>query len=166
MTERERIIEIIQKSVDGCAEYWAGEIADGLLDNGVTVLPCKVGDKVYQRDNVGRIYEHEIKKIVYDTGLIAFDESAIGKTVFLTREEAKIPLKKLEAKLEKIRKIKSYGTPPFDEADPYYEREPWQKFGGISSGICMAWGWFRDGVILEKTTDEDIEKALKERGNK
>ena len=35
MTEREKMIKIIQNSVDGCAEHWAGLIADGLLENGV-----------------------------------------------------------------------------------------------------------------------------------
>lgn len=37
MTEREKLIGIIQNSVDGCAEYWAGLIADGLLENGVKI---------------------------------------------------------------------------------------------------------------------------------
>ena len=47
-----------------------------------------MGDAVYQRDTGGRIYETVIKTIFYDTGGIAFDERAIGKTVFLTREDA------------------------------------------------------------------------------
>lgn len=33
---RERMIKLIQSSVDGCSAYWAGRIADGLLDNDVT----------------------------------------------------------------------------------------------------------------------------------
>lgn len=33
---RDRLVELIQDSVDGCATYWAGRIADGLLANGVT----------------------------------------------------------------------------------------------------------------------------------
>lgn len=37
MTEREKLIEIIQKSVCGCAEYWAGLIADGLIKSGVKI---------------------------------------------------------------------------------------------------------------------------------
>ena len=39
MTERERLIELIQKSVDGCARHWAEVIADYLLANGVITLP-------------------------------------------------------------------------------------------------------------------------------
>lgn len=55
-------------------------------------LPCKVGDVVYQEDGV-RVYPFTVEKIVFDTGFIAFDENAIGKTVFLTREEAEKALK-------------------------------------------------------------------------
>lgn len=61
-----------------------------------------------------------------------------------------------------IRTIKSYTKPPFIENDAYYEREPWQKFGGISSGIVMKWCWFSDEAILEKATENDILKAAKE----
>lgn len=36
MNDREKMIELIQSAVDGCAEYWAGLIADHLIANGVT----------------------------------------------------------------------------------------------------------------------------------
>lgn len=36
MTDREKLIELIQSAVDGCATYWAGLIADHLMANGVT----------------------------------------------------------------------------------------------------------------------------------
>ena len=87
MTPKERLIELIMDSVGGCARNWAEVIADHLLKNGIIVPPCKVGDVVYQTDGV-RIYEGQIKEIIYDTGLIVFDERAIGNTVFLTREGA------------------------------------------------------------------------------
>ena len=48
----------------------------------------KVGDKIYQYDNGGRIYESTITKIIYDTDGISFDERAIGKSVFMSRKEA------------------------------------------------------------------------------
>ena len=78
------------------------DIADYLLANGVIVPPCKVGDKIYQTDGV-RIYESEIREIfqdriatiIYDTDGIAFDERAIGKTVFLTKEDAELKLKEM-----------------------------------------------------------------------
>lgn len=47
MNERERLIELIQKSVDGCARNWAEKIADHLLENGVIVPPVKVGNTVF-----------------------------------------------------------------------------------------------------------------------
>lgn len=65
-------------------------------------------------------------------------------------------------KLEKIKKIKEYEEPPWDDNDIYYHREPWQKFGGVSSGICMNWCWYRDEIIDAKTTDEDVDMAYNE----
>jgi len=61
---------------------------DGCDDNGVTIPLVKVGDTVYQTDNAGDIYESQVTQVVYGTKGIAFDERAIGKSVFLTREEA------------------------------------------------------------------------------
>lgn len=37
MDIREKLVEIIQNSVGGCARHWAEIIADGLIANGVTV---------------------------------------------------------------------------------------------------------------------------------
>lgn len=55
-------------------------------------LPCKVGDTVYQTDGI-RIYENKIERIIFDTNNIGFDETSIGKSIFLTREEAEKALK-------------------------------------------------------------------------
>lgn len=63
----EKIAELVEKERDG--------------------LTCKVGDTVYQADAV-HLYELKISKIIYDAGHLAFDESAIGISVFLTRQEA------------------------------------------------------------------------------
>jgi hypothetical protein len=41
MTDREKLIKLIQSAVDGCAEYWAGLIADSLIANGVTFATDK-----------------------------------------------------------------------------------------------------------------------------
>lgn len=59
------------------------------------VLPCKVGDTVYQVD-ANRIYPVTIKRLIYDAGYIGFGEKAFGKTVFLTREEAEAALAKMD----------------------------------------------------------------------
>lgn len=57
----------------------------------LVVLPCKVGDTVYQID-AERVYESEVKWIIFDCDDIAFDERAIGGSIFLTREEAEAEL--------------------------------------------------------------------------
>lgn len=56
-------------------------------DGPLSAQPCKVADKVYQTDGV-RLYESTVRSVIFDTENVAFDEGAIGKTVFLTREEA------------------------------------------------------------------------------
>ena len=65
------------------------------IENSPTVdaveLPCKVGDTIYQVDS-NKIYPITIKNLIYDAGHIAFDENAIGKSVFLTRKEAEAKL--------------------------------------------------------------------------
>ena len=66
--------------------------ADRLIESGVVKLPCKIGDVVYQVSTDRNIYQSTIKSIIYDTSSIAFDERAIGKTVFLSREEAEAAL--------------------------------------------------------------------------
>ena len=77
-------------------------IADYLARNGVIVPPCKVGDKVYQTDEI-RIYESTVmevtyttNKVVYCTENICFDETAIGRSIFLTKEEAEKALEEKE----------------------------------------------------------------------
>ena len=61
-------------------------------DRRLVALPCKVGDTVYQID-AERVYESEVKWIIFDCDDIAFDERAIGGSIFLTREEAEAALK-------------------------------------------------------------------------
>lgn len=85
--------------------------ADYLLENGVVVLPCKVGDVVYSIDEncVGEVdveYIHWLKNRIwefygwrrrgsYRTGFF-FREADIGKTVFLTKEEAEKALEEMK----------------------------------------------------------------------
>lgn len=113
---KERLVELIEKAkVLRSLDILSGDpdvivdmptedeyIADYILANGVIVPPCKVGDIVYETDGV-RIYELEIfdislrkNKPYYETESIDFDDDAIGKSIFLTREKA-------EAKLEEMK---------------------------------------------------------------
>lgn len=77
------------------------ELAEADKDERVVVLPCKVGDKLY-RVFAGEIFEHRVGSMKYFAIQGKWDietypfcpcvESSIGKTVFLTREEAQKPL--------------------------------------------------------------------------
>lgn len=93
MTGRERLIELL-KNVPRNTRAFYDQFADYLLENGVIVPPCKVGDTVYETDGI-RIYELIIldislhkNKPYYETESLDFDDYAIGKSIFLTREEA------------------------------------------------------------------------------
>lgn len=96
MSERERLVELLDQNCGYVEEQKAEMLADYLLENGVIVSPVKVGDTVYQTDTAGRIYASTVKNIIYDTSSIAFDERAIGITVFLTQEEAEKALKGMQ----------------------------------------------------------------------
>lgn len=102
---KERLVELIQKSVNGCARNWAETIADYLLANGVVVPLLQTGQIVY-RVSKGMMWEVKIWKIEicgktisyidnYDKSFLA---THIGKGVFLTREEAEAKLKESESK--------------------------------------------------------------------
>ena len=100
MTERERLIELILSadiSLFGTDKSFAEVYADYLLEKGVIVLPCKVGDTIYRcGDPIKKVYEWEIEHVeLYFDEIVFVDDSDneftaadIGKTVFLTREEA------------------------------------------------------------------------------
>ncbi len=89
MNQKEKLIEIMTECpVINISSYESiCELIDHLIANGVVVLPCKVGDTVYQVD-LARVYESKITKMIYETDGVGFDSRAIGKHVFLTREEA------------------------------------------------------------------------------
>ena len=48
---------------------------------------------VYQTDGVD-IYESTVRKVIYDTGHFAFDDDAIGHSVWLSREAAEAALER------------------------------------------------------------------------
>ena len=85
------------------------KVADPLLraqaDGRLVVLPCKVGDKLY-RVFAGEIFEHRVGSMKYFAIQGRWDietypfcpyvESSIGKTIFLTREEAEAALEAMK----------------------------------------------------------------------
>ena len=105
MDVREKLIELLQNAKSAMkSENLSCDIArnmfvvDFMMSNGVTVQECKLGDKIYQTDGV-RIYESIIgeitltaKRTIFVTENIAFDERAIGNSVFLSYAEAEAHL--------------------------------------------------------------------------
>lgn len=109
---RDRLIELIRESINGCARTLAGVIADYLLENGVIVPPCKVGDTVYEFFDVPGFYSiteltvenitvgvNPKKCVLYtkskkSNSRYRFFDDSFGKTLFFTREEAERALRK------------------------------------------------------------------------
>lgn len=111
MTERERLIELLLKSnyscrIEDCKKCGWGDKcfiyreADYLLENGVIVPPCKVGDTVYYIC-FGKIYKgkcHAITRHENSLQIHLYDydrdnASIASDKVFRTKEEAKKTLK-------------------------------------------------------------------------
>lgn len=70
------------------------ELAQADKDGRLLVLPCKVGDTVYQID-FGYNEKETVRgySVYMHTNLYNFRPSSIGKTVFFTHEEAEAALK-------------------------------------------------------------------------
>ena len=111
MTERERLIKLLDEriAIQECSfspdkPLTTDSIADYLLEHGVIVPPCKVGDTVYYMyEGGGRVYEGVVTSFTYVSDTKSFGihcDGIYGKYgvyVFPTREEA-------EAALEERRK--------------------------------------------------------------
>lgn len=120
MTDRERLIELIEQAerkekydfltadLDEAIDMSGGTkiscsmeyLVDYLLENGVIVPPCKVGDKVYELTTSEEIEQRKVKDIIYDNEGFRLRlepyfsyEYYLNETVFLTREEAEKALK-------------------------------------------------------------------------
>ena len=124
MTERERLIELLMQGDIAAAKQGvfnccmckreAEILADHLLENGVIVPPVKAGDTIYEIHErrkggewvkiISERFVHGVE--IYAGGCmiarcgstISVFLSDIGKTVFLTREEAEKALKEREQK--------------------------------------------------------------------
>lgn len=107
---KERLIEIIKKTV---VPYFAEFIADDLIADGWIRPPCKIGQTIYQiQPTRNRVQAYEVtaykfngrsyffswvlknRKGFYEN-VEGFSDIQIGKTVFLTKEEAEQALNKL-----------------------------------------------------------------------
>jgi hypothetical protein len=118
MTDRDRLLELIRQGKNmtpceknseynckgvKCEDCESQSIADYLLANGVIVPQCNFKDTIYRVDSKGQIYgDWELMYIqVYPDETLYIDDSDnyftaenIGKTVFLTKEEAEAELRK------------------------------------------------------------------------
>lgn len=101
----DRLIELLTDSLNewecDVSPETVSEIAEHLLENGLIVPPCKVGDTVFSFDNFyKRITEFQITGIEIVVSCKssrgsrhAFSSSSFGKTLFHTRESAEQALK-------------------------------------------------------------------------
>lgn len=81
------------------------ELAEADKDGRCVVRPCKVGDKLY-RVFAGEIFEHKVRNMRYlaiqgrwdidTTPFCSYVESSIGKTIFLTHEQAEKALEEMK----------------------------------------------------------------------
>ena len=97
------------KSIEGIVPFdRLLELADSDRAGKLVMLPCKVGDTVYEPNKRGFISTYKVISIHLSTCSIlvgwelidgiysnvnGFEASALGKTIFLTREEAEAALK-------------------------------------------------------------------------
>ena len=107
MTDRDKLIELLEDTLHewkcDVEDKTLSQIADHLLANGVIVPPCKVGDKLYKLLGEEIVSGWKICSItIYKSGFYITDDcnfhyadNEIGKTVFLTKEEAEAKLKEL-----------------------------------------------------------------------
>ena len=103
---KNKLIKIIKEVpiTDKVYEEYVSEIAEKLLDEGVILLPCKIGDKIYIV-RWGKYEEQIVKKIEqcgkllhvafgwHGLGYEWISAAEFGITVFLTQEEAEKALK-------------------------------------------------------------------------
>ena len=100
---RERLNELLKGSSQYITEQDSliEKIADYLLENGVIVPSCKIGQAIFRIDDKSVFDWWDVEHIeIYAEEIVYIDDSGnqftdedIGKTVFLTREEAEQALK-------------------------------------------------------------------------
>lgn len=90
MTERERLLEILAEMPEA---QKLTEMADYLLENGVIVLPCKIGDTVYRISECVIPEYYGDERVGYNKSINVYESTlkrsdiAINE-VYLTREQA------------------------------------------------------------------------------
>lgn len=109
---RDKLSEIIQSAVGGCAKYWADVIADKLIAEGVIIPPCYIGQEIWhitkhydgrneiRKGKVSMLQQKSDKswkiRITVNSSVWDFTPDEIGTEYFLTREEAEKALERSE----------------------------------------------------------------------
>lgn len=101
MDVREKLVELLLGwgGMSNCAE----DMADYLIDSGVTVLLCKVGDKIFYIDRFTHNVEQEtvkfltitkngVKPILTHHNIRFWDFYELGRNAFFTREQAVVAM--------------------------------------------------------------------------
>lgn len=109
MNVKRRLMELIDFMPHHEGKTFEDALADHLVANKVTVLPCNVGDTVYIIVGGLRICEHIVDSVCITEYFVQVDTSgslwgnhrtvygdSFGKTVFLTKEEAEKALARTE----------------------------------------------------------------------
>ena len=116
MSDRERLVDLMieAKKTEPETGSFTEYLAEYLLEHGVIVPPCKVGDRVYEVTGRKTVSVYKVRAIRVELfslfiewdivegfvwqSLSGINADDIGKTVFLTREEAERALKEREQK--------------------------------------------------------------------
>ena len=98
MDEKERLTNLIQNAIGGCASDWAEDVAENLLENGVIALPCPLGSTVYiiakysckecVKNLGGCDYKEQCPEKIYEREFTFSMRNSVGESVYLTPEEA------------------------------------------------------------------------------
>lgn len=110
---RDRLIELIQNAVNGCARHWAEVVADYLIENGVIVPTFSCGDRVwFAHKGLDEVCEAMVTRVEYNYFtspqewiIIEYTSSTFGvheyklqvdffnEVLFTTKEEAEKALR-------------------------------------------------------------------------
>lgn len=101
---RDRLIELIKNAPvwkNGTFDEACEFVADHLIENGVIVPPCKVGDTVYWVENNTEIKSGKVRQLGYEDHIwLVVDVSKTKcvvlseeREIFLTKEEAEKALR-------------------------------------------------------------------------
>ena len=116
LSDRERLTALLMAGAGDClgkgGALNCSRLADYLLEHGVIVPPCKVGDRLYEVTGRKTVSVYKVRAIRVELfglfiewdivegfvwqSLSGINADDIGKTVFLTREEAEKALKERE----------------------------------------------------------------------